>query len=119
MFAYYPIRQVYHGYGQAGEIVGSLMAAAMAIYQAQQAKIAAKQARHEAARQRLADQQYAASQLALQQQQNYVATTVATVSGQPVLPGQQLAKPPMSTGMKIGLGVGAAALLVGGVVVLR
>jgi hypothetical protein len=124
MFAYYPIRSVYHGYGQAAELLGTALTAAMAIYQEDARRRAAKQAEHQAARDRAAALEIANANAAAAQAHAYsVANSqIATNTAPPGSPGTMPALTQaggMTTGMKVGLGVGAAALLVGGVMVMR
>lgn len=123
MFAYYPIRQVYHGYGQAAELLGTAMTAALAIYQEDARRRAAKQAEHQVQRDNAADLEIARLNAQAAQAYQYQAANqqIATGTAPPGAPGtaplQQ--KAGMSTGAKVGIGVGAAALLVGGVLVMR
>jgi hypothetical protein len=121
MFAYHTISPAYYGYGRFGqvaEVLGSITQAALTVYQADAQRRAIKQARHDAERQRAHELEMARQAAAAQQAAAQQAATMAVATGGATSAMQQAGGGGMTTGTKVGLGVGAAAL-VGGALLLR
>jgi len=130
MFAYYPIRGVYHGYsgyrgyGTVASVFEVAMKAAMLAHQERMAAIARKQAEHDEERayaRELELEKMRAQRDSENRAYNATVTGGGAASGGVPGAGGGGAMPGagMTTGTKVGLGVGAVALLGAGAMLLR